>query len=249
MPDQPGTPAGSNMSDPGQFDALLSNGPAQTGGMALVVGLAGQTAAQMEIPVPGPSLAAAVFALLLAVHNIRRMRPVDWVTYVILIPIVTLVLFATGWGGIELVQKARSDGARGRDEEILLLNKLQQENAILNQRLQVQSAELTILRKLAELPATPSPGPSGQLEHGSPAKTLSSLLGVLMPSAHAQPDTTKATPMPSEQRQRLLKELQEYQNKQRELAEETERLRREREEVEKRAQPFRQAPTGLWRKW
>lgn len=245
MAQQNGAPAGL-VKDSSQFDVFFSSGPAQTGGMALVVALAGQTAAQIGISTPGPSLAAAVFALLLAVYNVTKTQQVDRVTRMVLIPIVALVLFATGWGANGLVYEAGPHGAQTKHQLLPLVDTLQKENENLTRRLQLQSEELAILRKLAGVPASPSSGPSGQLDRGPLARTLDSFLAVLAPSVSAQPASTAPAPSTRAQREQLLKQLQEYQAKQQALAAEAERLRKERKEAAKQAE---QSPTGLWKKW
>jgi len=236
--------------DAGPVDVFLKSGPGQTAVMATLVTFAGQAAAQLGLAPPGPTLAAIAFALLVAVYNVRTVQKMQGLNCLILIPIVALVAFTSGWGANGLIGAAGAGGKTGQSELALLVDALKQETASLEQRLKLQAAELRILRELSGMHTESVPGRSGHLENGSGSVVhlVRSLLDVLAPSAHAQPTTTRS-PLSATERAKLLRELQEYQPKQKALADETERLRREREEAEKRAQQLQRAPGGLWKKW
>jgi hypothetical protein len=229
----------------GPFDVFLKSAPGQNAILATVVMLAGQAAAQIGLPPPWPTRTAIGFALLVAVYNVRTVQKWRGLNCLVLIPIVALIAFTSGWGANGLVGVA-TPGGQVHPELESLVDALQKENASLEQRLQLQTDELTILRKLSGVPS-PAAGQSG-LPRNRPAPLssfLRPLLEAFAPSAHAQSTTTttEKTLTPAE-REKLLVELREKQGQQKALADETEKLRKEREKAEQNAQ---QRP--LWRKW
>lgn len=233
--------------DAGAMDMFFKSGPGQTAVMATVVTFAGQAAAQLGVPAPGPTLAAIAFALLVAVYNVRTVQKLDGVNGLVLIPIAALVAFTSGWGANGLIGAAAS----GTQADLgSLVRALQQENAGLERRLSLQADELRVLRELAGVRPVSPGGRSGRIEYpGGGARALSRALDLLAPAAHAQPSPATTPPVSVAERARLLLELQEYQAQQKKLSDDAERLRREREALEKRTRQIQQAPQGLWQKW
>ncbi len=229
----------------GPVDVFLKSGPGQNAVLATVVTFAGQAAAQVGLRPPWPTLTAIGFALLVAVYNVRMVQKLQGLNCLVLIPMVALIAFTSGWGANGLIDVAKPGGKVGHGELESLVDVLKKENASLEQRLQLQADELTILRKLSGVPG-PVAGPSGHLENrlAPISSSLSRLLDALAPSAHAQPTTTTEKPPSPAEREKLLGELREKQGRQKALADETERLRKEREKAEKGVQ---QLPP--WRKW
>jgi hypothetical protein len=85
------------------FDSFLKGNPASTAVMAAVVTMAGQVAAQLELPGKGCRLVAFGFAILLAVYQVAfaQRRPLR--ESFVLAPIVSVVLFTSGWGANGLI--------------------------------------------------------------------------------------------------------------------------------------------------
>jgi hypothetical protein len=245
MPDQ------NTVVDAGAVDVFLKSGPGQTAVMATIVTFAGQAAAQVGLAPPGPTLAAIVFALLVAFYNVWTVQKVRGLNCLVLIPIVSLVAFTSGWGANGLIGAATSGGKADQSDLVSLLNALKQENTSLAQRLSIQADELRILRQLSGVRAGSSDRQSGSRdgEGASTAHLLSRALGLLAPPAQAQPATTTTAPPSAADRERLLGELQKFQARQKELADDAERLRKEREEAERRAQELQKPQQGLWKKW
>jgi hypothetical protein len=109
--------AGSQNTD---FDTFLKGNPASTAAMAAVVTMAGQMAAQLELPGRWCRLVAFGFAILLAVYQVAfaQRRPLRE-TFV-LAPIVAVVLFTSGWGANGLIYEVDnrrvSPAGRGADQ-------------------------------------------------------------------------------------------------------------------------------------
>jgi hypothetical protein len=239
------------------LDILLRNGPAQTGVLAGVVAMAGQAAAQLGGRWPVPELAAVAFALLLAVHHVRMVQKLELPNCAVLVPIVTLVLFVTGWGANGLVSETTNHGKR--NQGAALVSTLTAENANLNNQLQTQHRELEILRKLAGLTVSdssssgPVPGPRSETS-ANPPRLAHHLFGrlsrLLLSTAFAQTSTTlpaHTSPSPAD-RERLIREVEAQQEKQRALRREAENLRKEREYVEQQTKKQQQSG-GIWKKW
>jgi len=237
--------------DAGSVDIFLKSGPCQTAAMATVVTFAGQTAAQLGIAEPGPTVAAIAFAVLIAAYNVRTVQRRQGLSCAILIPIVALVTFVSGWGANGLISLAAAKGQTAREEATRFPPAtLQKENEILRKSLELYEEQLKILRPLSGVSADQLSETSGHGEDGPTARLLSRFLDVLVPSALAQPATASGEPLTSAQREGLLEQLREHQMKQQELSAEAEHLRREREkEMKMRREQVEQAPAGLWRKW
>jgi len=235
--------------DAGSVDVFLKSGPGQTAAMAMVVTFAGQTAAQLGIAEPGPTVAAIAFAVLVAAYNVRTVQRLQGLSCALLIPIVALVTFVSGWGANGLIDLAGAKGPTARAEATPSPPAtLEKENEILRKSLELYEEQLKILRPLSGVSADQLSETSDHGEDGPTARLLSRFLDVLVPSALAQPATTSEAPLTSAQREELLERLRERQVKQRELSAEAEHLRREREK-EMRHEQVQQSPVGLWSKW
>jgi hypothetical protein len=91
------------------LDAFLKSNPASTGVMAGVVTMSGQLAAQFGLPGLGCRIIALLFALLLAGYQvgIAQRRPLR--ESMLLVPIVSVILFTTGWGANGLIYETRHE--------------------------------------------------------------------------------------------------------------------------------------------
>lgn len=91
------------------LDAFLKSNPAATGVMAGVVTMSGQIAAQFGMPGLGCRITALLFALLLAAYQvgIAQRRPLR--ESMLLVPIVSVILFTTGWGANGLIYETRHE--------------------------------------------------------------------------------------------------------------------------------------------
>jgi len=94
--------------DAGQLDVFLRNNPASAGVLAALVGSAGQLAAQFELSATECRLVALGFAVLLACYQIlvTQRRPIG--ESAVLVPIVALVLFTSGWGASGLIRETEA---------------------------------------------------------------------------------------------------------------------------------------------
>jgi len=101
------TRATTEAADGGQFDAFLKNNPASVGVMAAVVGMAGQLAAQFDLSSLACRAVALGFAVLLACYQIRIAQRRPLMESVVLVPIVAVILFTSGWGASGLLYEAQ----------------------------------------------------------------------------------------------------------------------------------------------
>src|SRR6266446_788327 len=92
--------------DAGPVDVFLKSGPGQNAVLATVVTFAGQAAAQVGLRAPWPTLTAIGFALLVAVYNVRMVQKLQGLNCLVLIPMVALIAFTSGWGANGLIDVA-----------------------------------------------------------------------------------------------------------------------------------------------
>jgi len=100
-------PPAEGAAESSHLDAFLKSNPASTGVMAGVVTMSGQIAAQFGMPGVGCRIVALLFAALLAGYqvHIAQRRPLR--EALLLIPIVSVILFTTGWGANGLIYETR----------------------------------------------------------------------------------------------------------------------------------------------
>jgi hypothetical protein len=91
-----------------QFDAFLSSNPVSVGVLAGVVTMAGQTAAQFELPSHTCRIVALAFAALLACYQVRFAQNRSMRESVFLVPIVSVIIFTTGLGTNGLIADAQA---------------------------------------------------------------------------------------------------------------------------------------------
>ena len=99
-------PPGVGPSDSGQLEVFLKSNPASTGVLAGVVTMSGQIAAQLHAPGLACRIVALGFALLLAYYQVGVAQRRPRVESVLLVPIVAVILFTTGWGANGLIYEA-----------------------------------------------------------------------------------------------------------------------------------------------
>jgi len=100
--------------DTSQFDAFLSSNPVSIGVLAGVVTMAGQIAAQFELPSTACRITALAFAALLACYQVRFAQKRSVRESLILVPIVSVIIFTTGWGANQLVYEAQARAPAAR---------------------------------------------------------------------------------------------------------------------------------------
>jgi hypothetical protein len=106
-----GSRRGSDMS---QLDAFLSSNPVSVGVMAGVVTMAGQIAAQFELPSQACRFTALAFALLLACYQVRVAQKRSMRESMFLVPVVSVIIFTTGWGANGLIYEAQASAPVAR---------------------------------------------------------------------------------------------------------------------------------------
>lgn len=95
-------------SERSQMDTFLSGNPASVGVLAGVVTMAGQIAAQFEMPSHACRFTALLFALLLACYQVHFAQKRSTRESVFLVPIVAVTIFTTGWGANGLIFEAQA---------------------------------------------------------------------------------------------------------------------------------------------
>jgi hypothetical protein len=96
-------------SERSQLDAFLGGNPASVGVLAGVVTMAGQIAAQFEMPSHACRLTALTFALLLACYQVHFAQKRSTRESLFLVPIVAVTIFTTGWGANGLIYEAQAN--------------------------------------------------------------------------------------------------------------------------------------------
>ena len=98
-----------------QFDAFLSSNPVSVGVLAGVVTMAGQTAAQFELPSHACRIIALAFAALLACYQVCFAQNRSVRESVFLVPIVSVIIFTTGLGTNGLIADAQAKAPLERE--------------------------------------------------------------------------------------------------------------------------------------
>jgi hypothetical protein len=101
-----------------QFDGFLKTNPTATGVLAGVVTMSGQVAAQMEMPPVGCRVVALLFALLLACYQVAIAQRRPRVESAVLVPIVAVILFTTGWGANGLLYETSAKSAKASAQPV-----------------------------------------------------------------------------------------------------------------------------------
>jgi hypothetical protein len=98
----------SHRPDARSLEAFMSSNPVSVGVLAGVVTMAGQIAAQFDLPSHACRVTALAFAALLACYQVRVAQKRSVRESVLLVPIMSVIILTTGWGANGLIYESQS---------------------------------------------------------------------------------------------------------------------------------------------
>jgi hypothetical protein len=118
----------SHRPDAKSFEAFLGSNPVSVGVLAGVVTMAGQIAAQFDLPSHACRVTALAFAALLACYQVRVAQKRSVRESMLLVPIMSVIIFTTGWGANGLIYETQARSpighAASRERTVSLLERL-----------------------------------------------------------------------------------------------------------------------------
>lgn len=221
-----------------------------------------QLAARFELP-HLPLAVAALVSVLFAIYSTSTMRKAPFRDCLVLIPLVTLALFATSLGANNIISAAVRSPEEISGEALLArlentskqLRLANEQLALRQQQLELQEEVIKGLAKRAGGGAAVPPVPQVRGEPGAfPAPLLAGALEIIVAPAYAQaPAPRTATPAPGASRN--LDQVKKLEAEARRLEEEQHRLAAEQRKLQETAAGARtqRVPDSrtqqLWRAW